>query len=85
MADLVRRFRVHVPDSDLDDLRRRLGATRHLIQGPELGWDAGVPTSYLRELVDYSRPVKRHLASARSKVGANDDGAARVDPRDAPA
>jgi pimeloyl-ACP methyl ester carboxylesterase len=55
MADLIRPFRVHVPDSDLADLRQRLSATRHVIQGPELGWDAGVPTSYLRELVDYWR------------------------------
>lgn len=55
MAGLVRGFRVHVPDSDLEDLRRRLGATRYLGQGPEPGWEAGVPTSYLRELVDHWR------------------------------
>ena len=49
----VRPFRIAVPDQDLDDLRRRLRATRWPDQPPGTGWDRGVPLDYLKELATY--------------------------------
>jgi len=48
-------FRVDIPQVDLDDLRRRLDDTRWPVDLPEVGWDRGVPQSYLQELTDYWR------------------------------
>jgi hypothetical protein len=46
-------FRVDVPQSDLDDLRRRLAATRWAGQLPGAPWERGVPVDNLRELAAY--------------------------------
>jgi epoxide hydrolase len=46
-------FRVEIPQSSLDDLHRRLAATRWPERLPEVGWERGVPTAYLRELTEY--------------------------------
>ncbi|WP_089243020.1 epoxide hydrolase family protein [Rhodococcoides kyotonense] len=46
-------FRVDIPQAELDDLRRRLADTRWPDELPGVGWDYGVPVSYLRELVEY--------------------------------
>jgi microsomal epoxide hydrolase len=48
-------FRIDVPEADLDDLRRRLAATRWPAELPGVGWSRGVPVGYLRELVEYWR------------------------------
>ncbi|MFD3704516.1 epoxide hydrolase family protein [Nocardia sp. NPDC058658] len=56
-------FSLHIPDSDLDDLTRRLAGTRLLsdIDDPApvdvgipipAGWEYGVPVAYLRPLLD---------------------------------
>ncbi len=45
-------FTIHLPDADLDDLRRRLEAARWPDELPDVGWDYGVPTEFLRELVE---------------------------------
>ncbi len=44
-------FRIHVPDADLDDLRRRLHATRMPGALPGDDGDTGIPSAYLQELV----------------------------------
>jgi len=49
----IEQFKVHVDDDVLDDLRRRLAATRFPDQIEGTGWEYGIPTSYVRELVDY--------------------------------
>jgi epoxide hydrolase len=46
-------FRVDVPEADLDDLARRLRATRWPAPLPGAGWDYGTDADYLRELVAY--------------------------------
>ncbi|RFS81290.1 epoxide hydrolase [Actinomadura spongiicola] len=46
-------YRVAIPESELDDLRRRLRATRWAPDPPGTGWSRGVPTAYLRRLADY--------------------------------
>ncbi|MEU7864984.1 epoxide hydrolase, partial [Nonomuraea sp. NPDC049141] len=48
-------FRVAIPEADLDDLRRRLAATRWPDELPGVGWERGVPLGYLRELAEYWR------------------------------
>ncbi|MFC0031650.1 epoxide hydrolase family protein [Micromonospora chaiyaphumensis] len=48
-------FRVAVPEADLDDLRRRLAATRWPDELPDVGWERGVPLGYLQELAEYWR------------------------------
>ncbi len=47
----VEAFRVAIPDPVLDDLRRRLAATRYPAPLPGAGWDYGTDQDYLRELV----------------------------------
>jgi hypothetical protein len=42
--------RVAVPQDDLDDLRRRVAATRWPDELDDAGWDYGVPGRYVREL-----------------------------------
>ncbi|NIK61731.1 epoxide hydrolase family protein [Kribbella shirazensis] len=48
-------FRLDVPESELDDLRRRLELVRWPSEMPGAGWSRGVPVPYLRELVGYWR------------------------------
>ena len=50
----MRAFRIEIPQADLDDLQRRLAATRWPDdEVADVGWTRGVPTEYLRELVEY--------------------------------
>lgn len=48
-------FRIEVAQSDLDDLHRRLDATRWPDDPPGYGWARGVPLDYLKELAAYWR------------------------------
>jgi len=49
----VRPFQVSVADDDIDDLRRRLAATRWPDALPGVGWDYGVDAAWLRDLCGY--------------------------------
>jgi epoxide hydrolase len=51
----IRRFRVEVPEADLDDLRERLSRTRWPAEVDEADWRRGVPVGYLQELAEYWR------------------------------
>ena len=51
----VHPFRVDIPQADLDDLAARLDATRWPAPLPGDGWDTGVPTTWLRGLVEHWR------------------------------
>ncbi|APU16879.1 MULTISPECIES: epoxide hydrolase family protein [Actinoalloteichus] len=51
----IRPFRIDVPQDRLDDLSARLAATRWPDELPGMGWDHGMPVSYLRGLVEYWR------------------------------
>ncbi|MEU7527111.1 epoxide hydrolase family protein [Saccharothrix sp. NPDC042600] len=46
----IRPYRVEIPQADLDDLRARLARTRWTDELPGVGWERGVPTSYLKRL-----------------------------------
>ncbi|MET9285329.1 epoxide hydrolase family protein [Nocardia beijingensis] len=55
MTNDITPFRIDIPQRQLDDLRSRLDATRWPAPLPGDGWDTGVPTAWLRELVDHWR------------------------------
>ncbi|MFE7136085.1 epoxide hydrolase family protein [Streptomyces sp. NPDC057638] len=48
-------FRIDIPQAHLDDLHRRLEATRWPGELPGTGWERGVPQDYLKELAAYWR------------------------------
>ncbi|MDZ7674010.1 MAG: epoxide hydrolase [Acidimicrobiales bacterium] len=51
----IRPFRIEVPDDDLDDLHRRLDATRWPDEETVDDWSQGIPRSYVQELATYWR------------------------------
>jgi epoxide hydrolase len=53
MIEAVEPFAIHVDDTVLDDLRRRLEHTRFPDQIEGTSWEYGTPVPYLRELVAY--------------------------------
>ncbi|HEV2356138.1 MAG TPA: epoxide hydrolase [bacterium] len=53
-ADVVP-FKVHVPQAALDDLKKRLGATRWPEKETVTDWSQGVPLAKARALVEYWR------------------------------
>lgn len=55
MAGRPEPFEVDIPDADLDDLRRRLAATRWPDREPVDDWSQGVPLEYLQSVCDYWR------------------------------
>ena len=55
MNDEIHRFRIEVPQSDLDDLHDRLANARWPGEVPGVGWTRGVPLDYLRKLAEYWR------------------------------
>jgi epoxide hydrolase len=53
-TELIRPYRIDIPQSDLTDLHNRLGRTRWSGDLPGVaGWDRGVPTDYLKGLAAY--------------------------------
>jgi pimeloyl-ACP methyl ester carboxylesterase len=53
MTDAIRPFRIEIPDAALDDLRRRLGATRWPDPEPVDDWSQGIPLAYVQEVCAY--------------------------------
>ncbi|GAB0104909.1 epoxide hydrolase [Nocardia sp. JMUB6875] len=51
----IRTFRIDVPQTQLDDLHRRLDAVRWPDHAPGVGWTQGIPLSYIQELTRYWR------------------------------
>src|SRR5215470_14075188 len=58
-------FRIDIPQADLDDLHRRLDNTRWPSELPGVGWQRGVPLSYLQELAGYWRTTYDWRAAER--------------------
>jgi pimeloyl-ACP methyl ester carboxylesterase len=54
-TDAVTPFRISVPQTDIDDLRRRLAATRWPEKETAEGWSQGVPLAKAQTLVAYWR------------------------------
>lgn len=53
----IRPFHVDIPQSEVEDLRRRIAETRWPPQGPGPAWERGIPSGYLRELATYWRTI----------------------------
>tara|TARA_B100000315_G_scaffold98547_1_gene90554 strand:+ start:49 stop:1200 length:1152 start_codon:yes stop_codon:yes gene_type:complete len=53
VPDDIRPFTIAVPDDDVDDLRRRLAATRWPDQIPGSGWDYGCDLTWLQDLATH--------------------------------
>jgi epoxide hydrolase len=51
-ASTIRPFTIEIPQADLDDLERRLEATRFAPPAPGDSWEYGTPTTYLRDMVE---------------------------------
>jgi pimeloyl-ACP methyl ester carboxylesterase len=51
----MREFTIDIPQSQLDDLERRLAATRWPDEMPGVGWSRGTPLGYIKELAEYWR------------------------------
>jgi len=51
----IRPFRIAIPQSDLDDLHRRLTRTRWPSELKNVGWERGIPLGYMEELTEYWR------------------------------
>jgi len=51
----MRSFHIEIPQSQIDDLKRRIAATRWPDEMPDVGWSRGVPLAYLKELAEYWR------------------------------
>jgi pimeloyl-ACP methyl ester carboxylesterase len=51
----MRPYRIDVPQSTIDELHRRISATRWPADLPGVGWERGVPLGYLKELAEYWR------------------------------
>jgi epoxide hydrolase len=50
--DLVAPFRIAIPQANLDDLHRRLAATRWPDELPGAGWEYGIPLARVQSLVE---------------------------------
>ena len=55
MSNEIRSFRIDIPQEQLDDLNRRLEATRWPDEDPNAGWAQGIPLGYTQELARYWR------------------------------
>ncbi len=55
MSEAITPFRIEIPQEQLDDLRARLDGAHWPAPLPGDDWDTGVPTHWLRELVEYWR------------------------------
>lgn len=49
----MREFTIKIPQAQLDDLNRRIAATRWPAEIPGTGWTRGAPLAYVRELASY--------------------------------
>ncbi len=54
-SDDIQPFTINIPQADLDDLHDRLARTRWPDELPGVGWDYGIPLTYVKELAEYWR------------------------------
>lgn len=54
-TELIRPYRIDVPQTDLDDLHDRLARSRWFDELPGVEWTRGVPTAYLKSLAEHWR------------------------------
>src|SRR5260370_1947970 len=71
-------FKVHVPQAELDDLKKRLAAARWPDRGPAAAWSAGAPLAKAQALIEYWR-TGYAWRGAESSLNALPQLGARVD------
>src|SRR5882762_10221729 len=71
-------FKIHVPDSVLSDLKRRLAQSRFADEFPDAGWDYGTNLSYLKSLVEYWRD-KYDWRAQEKRLNAFDQSRTNID------
>lgn len=64
-------FTVHIDQAALDDLQRRLAATRFPAPAPGDGWDYGTPVSYLQRMVQAWQQFDWRAQEARMNAVPN--------------
>ena len=53
MSEDIKPFKICVSDAELDDLKRRLGATRFPDKETVDDWSQGVPLAYVKDVCQY--------------------------------
>jgi microsomal epoxide hydrolase len=71
-------FRIDIPQDQLDDLNRRIEATRWPDELPGVGWGRGVPLGYLKELAEYWR-TSFDWRAAEAELNAHPQFVAEID------
>src|SRR5467141_718754 len=61
-------FKIHVPQSALDDLKKRLANARWPDKEPVTGWSQGVPLEKIRVLADYWARSEEHTSELQSHL-----------------
>jgi len=67
----IRPFTVHIDQTEIDDLRRRLEHTRFAPAAPGDSWDYGTPSSYLRDMVERWKDFDWREVEARINAHPN--------------
>ncbi|MBH0776221.1 epoxide hydrolase family protein [Nocardia bovistercoris] len=78
MSNDIQRFRIEIPQRDLDDLRERLDKTRWPAPLPGDDWDTGVPTAWLRDMVEYWR-TEYNWRAAETELNAHNQFTTEID------
>ncbi len=78
MSDAVEKYSIHVEDEVLDDLKRRLEATRFPDQIPDTGWDYGAELTFVQQIVGYWRD-KYDWRAAEAELNVLDHFRTRID------
>ena len=64
-------YSIHIDQAALDDLQRRLAATRFPAPAPDDSWDYGTPVSYLQRMVEAWRQFDWRAQEARMNAVPN--------------
>ena len=64
-------YTIHIDQAELDDLQRRLAATRFPAPAPGDSWDYGTPVSYLQRMVEAWRQFDWRAQEARMNAVPN--------------
>ena len=81
MSTAIEPYRIRIPDAALDDLRRRLAATRWPDQIEGSGWEYGSELGYVKELVGHWRD-KFDWRAAEAELQRFEHFHTRIDAQD---
>lgn len=76
----MRTYRIEIPQSDLDELRARVAATRWPPALADDGWDRGVPVAYLQGLAEYWA-TSYDWRAAEAELNRYPQWVTEIDPR----